>query len=104
MKKRNKKGNSESKRYSVSEEAVDFIRKYVLPIKHIEYINEDIFDEIFDLAEEWELDMVDENGDDKKDNPFEERDENGMNFVTEISGQDGEPDLDDLNRRLGLQR
>lgn len=100
--KANNKAQKGELRYSVSEEAIDFIRRYVLPVKPVSYIDGDIFDEIFDMAEEWELDMIDKDGNDKKDNPFMERDVMGMNFISEISGQDGEPDLDDLNRRLGF--
>ena len=73
-------------------------------MKHIDFIDEDIFDEIFEIAESWELDMIDENGFDKTDDPFSERDTMGMHFVTEMSGQDGDPDLSDLNRRLGLRK
>lgn len=102
MKKRNDKTEQKATPYPLSEEAVEFIRTYILPIKHIDFIDRDIFYDILDIAENWELDMIDENGVDKNDNPFIERDTMGMNFVTEITGQDGEPNLDDLNCRLGL--
>ena len=102
MKKRNDKTEQKTTLFSVSEDAIEFIRTYIFPIKHIDFIDEEIFYDILDIAESWELNMIDENGVDKKNNPFMERDSMGMNFVTEISGQDGEPDLDDLNRRLGL--
>ena len=104
MKKRNEKMEQKVTLYSVSEEAVEFIRTYILPVKHIDFIDEDVLYDIFDIAESWELDMIDENGFDREDNPFMERDTMGMNFVSEISGQDGEPDLEDLNRRLGLRK
>ncbi len=104
MKKRNKKTEQEAPLFCVSEEAIDFIRTYILPVKHIDFIDEDIFYDIFEIAESWELDMIDEDGFDKTDDPFIERDTMGMNFVSEISGQDAEPDLDDLNRRLGLRK
>ncbi len=104
MKKRNKKTEQEATLFSVSEEAIEFIRTYILPVKHIDFIDEDVFYDIFDIAESWELDMIDENGFDKTDDPFIERNTMGMNFVSEMSGQDGEPDLEDLNRRLGLRK
>ena len=104
MKKRNKKLEQETTLFSVSEEAIEFISTYILPVKHIDFIDEDVFYDIFDIAESWELDMIDENGFDKTDVPFIERNTMGMNFVSEISGQDGEPDLEDLNRRLGLRK
>ena len=104
MKKRNEKTEQKSTLYVVSDEAIEFIRTHIIPIKHIDYIDEDIFYDILDIAESWELDMIDDEGFDKTDNPFMERDTMGMNFVTEISGQDNEPDLDDLNRRLGLHK
>ena len=103
MKKRNKRTGQTEPLFSVSEEAVEFIRTYILPVKHIDFIDEDVFYDIFDIAESWELDMIDENGFDKTDDPFIERNTMGMKFVTEISGQDAEPDLEDLNRRLGLR-
>lgn len=103
MQKRNKK-TEQAPLYSVSEEAIEFIRKYILPMKQIDFIDEDAFYDILDIAESWELDMIDENGSDKKDYPFIERDTMGMNFVAEITGQDGDPNLDDLNRRLGLSK
>ena len=104
MKKRNKKTEQDAPLFCVSEEAIDFIRTYIFPVKHIDFIDEELFYDILDIAERWELDMIDENGFDKTDDSFTERDTMGMNFVTEISGQDGEPNLDDLNRRLGLRK
>lgn len=104
MKKRKGKTAQETVRFPLSEEAVGFIRTYILPVKHIDFIDDKMFDEIFEMAEEWELDMVDEHGYDKENNPFSERDIMGMNFVSEISGQDAIPDLNDLNSRLGLHR
>lgn len=104
MKKRNNKTKQEATLFSVSEEAIEFIRTYILPIKHIDFIDEDVFHDIFDIAESWELDMIDENGFDKKDDPFIKRNTMGMNFVSEISGQNGEPNFEDLNRRLGLRK
>ncbi len=92
-------------KFILSEDAVCFIKDFAMKELKIELpIDEDKFDLIFDFACDCELHMVDENGDDRKDDYSEkERDVCGDKFVSEISGnygQNKEPDLDDLNKRL----
>ncbi len=99
------------KKFKFSENAIIFIKKFALPELNIKTaLNEDILDDITELATQWEIDMIDplsENGCDRTyDYPEKERNELADKFVSEITGQwDDEtlvPDLDDLNQRLGL--
>ena len=101
----------EMRKFALSENAITFIKKFVKPQLNITSpINEDILDEITDLATQWEIDMIDplsKDGCDKTyDYPQRERNEMAMDFVTEITGQWDDdkcvPDFDDLNKRLGL--
>lgn len=88
----------------LSEEAVDYIKKYAIKDLGItKPIDEDVFLEIFDMAESDELHMIDEEGYDRKDLSSEEylRCVAGMEFVTECCQIT--IDYDDLNRRLGLK-
>ncbi len=97
-----------SSKFILSDDALLFITKYGMPALNITYpINDDTFYDIFNLACDYELMMMDENGNDyTHDYPEKSRYEHGDRFVTEISGQwskDLVPDLIDLNARLALQ-
>lgn len=102
---------SNPKKFCLSENAITFIKKFVLSTLNITSpINEETLDRIIDLATEWETDMIDplsKDGCDKTyDYPERERNEMADKFVGEITGQwDGEklaPDFEDLNSKLGL--
>ena len=86
----------------LSEEAILFIKKYAIPKLKIQgRINEDVAIDILDFACDCELNMIDEQGDDRTDDyPEKERDILGDAYVTETSAY--EIDLIDLNERLGL--
>ena len=108
--KRNKKPK-EIKKFVLSDRAILFIRKFAQPELNITSpIDEDMLDEITDLAVHWEMDMIDplskEGGDKTYEYPEKERNEMADKFVTEITGQwDDEklvPDFEDLNKKLGL--
>ncbi len=108
---RKKKNNQkEIKTFTLSNEAVLFIKKYAYPqLNTNSLIDEDLLDDITELATQWELDMIDplsEDGRDKTyDYPEKERNELADKFVGEITGQwddESTPDFDDLNKRLGL--
>ena len=107
-----KKKKKEIKRFYLSEDALNFIKKYVLDeLKIDKFIDEEKLDEIIKLATIWELDMIDPNskyGSDKQyDYPEKERNEMADKFVSEVTGKwnDDElvPDFDDLNKRLRLK-
>ena len=94
--------------FKLSDEAIEFIRLYLLKKLNISTkIDMDILDDFVSIAFEWESEMVDENGKDKTyDYPNKERNEMADRFVSEVSGKLSTdlwiPDFDDLNKRLGL--
>lgn len=99
------------KKFSLSDNAILFIKKYAFPQLQIDApLDENMLDKITELATQWEMDMIDPlsiDGCDKTyDYPERERNELADKFVGEITGQwDDEkliPDFDDLNKRLGL--
>lgn len=104
------KKNNAYPKFTLSEDAIVFIRKYAIPALKIEgLITEAIADDIFEFATECELNMIDplsEDGADKTyDYPEKERDALGDKYVSEVSGRwskDFLIDLDDLNKRLGF--
>ena len=110
---KNGKGSKkqEPEKFNLSENAVNFIKKFVLTeLNIISPINEETLDCIINLATQWEIDMIDplsSDGCDKNyDYPERERNEMADKFVGEITGQWNDeklvPDFEDLNRRLGL--
>lgn len=114
LERRNKKNMCFSKKnkkvqfFRVSDEAVEFIRKYLLQECNVtSKIDGDTLDDFLSVAFDWETEMVDENGYDKTyDYPDKDRNERADRFVSEISGKWSSglwvPDFDDLNKRLGL--
>ena len=99
------------KKFTLSDNAILFIKKYVFPQLQINApLDENMLDEITELATQWEMDMIDplsSDGCDKTyDYPERERNELADKFVGEITGQWDDnkliPDFDDLNKRLGL--
>lgn len=100
----------EIKTFTLSNESVLFIKKYAYPqLNTNSLIDEELLDDIVELATQWELDMIDplsKDGQDKTfDYPEKERNELADKFVGEITGQWNEestPDFNDLNKRLGL--
>ncbi len=104
FKKKNKKVNV----FKLSDEAIEFIKTYLLKELNITTkIDMDILDEFVSIAFDWESLMVDENGHDKTyDYPNKKRNEMADRFVSEVSGKLSTdlwiPDFDDLNKRLGL--
>lgn len=103
-----KKKNKTPKIFQISDNAVEFIRKYLLPqCNTITKVDGDSLDLFLSIAFDWESSMVDENGQDKGyDYPEKERNEMADRFISEVSGKwsSGKwvPDFDDLNRKLGL--
>ena len=101
----------ELKKFKLSEKAVTFIKKYIIPeLNIVSPIGRNMLDVITDLASQWEMDMIDplskDGGDKNYDYSERERNEMADEFVSEITGQWDDdslvPDLDDLNKRLGL--
>ena len=99
------------KKFTLSDNAILFIKKYVFPQLQINApLDENMLDEITELATQWEMNMIDplsSDGCDKTyDYPERERNELADKFVGEITGQWDDdkliPDFDDLNKRLGL--
>ena len=103
-----KKKNKDMSVFKLSDEAIEFIRLYLLKKLNISTkIDMDILDDFVSIAFDWESEMVDENGKDKTyDYPNKERNEMADRFVSEVSGKLSTdlwiPDFDDLNKRLGL--
>ena len=103
-----RKKNKDMSVFKLSDEAIKFIRLYLLKKLNISTkIDMDILDDFVSIAFEWESEMVDENGKDKTyDYPNKERNEMADRFVSEVSGKLSTdlwiPDFDDLNKRLGL--
>ena len=104
-----KKKNKEIKVFKLSDEAIEFIRKYLLRECNVTTkIDRDLLDKFVNVAFDWETMMVDENGFDKTyDYPGKERNEMADRFVSEVSGKLSSdfwiPDIDDLNEKLGLK-
>ena len=104
FKKKNKKINV----FKLSDEAIEFIKTYLLKELNVTTrIDMDILDDFISVAFDWESSMVDENGNDKTcAYPNKKRNEMADRFVTEVSGKLSTdlwiPDFDDLNNRLGL--
>ncbi len=104
-----KKMKKEIKIFQLSNEAVDFIKVYLLPELNVQSkIDGDLLEDFLRIAFDWESLMVDEKGYDKNyDYPDKERNEMADKFVTEVSGRWSSglwiPDFEDLNKRLGLQ-
>ena len=85
-----------------------FISQYALKELNINSkIDEKNIDEILIFAENCELNLIDENGNDKDyDYPEKERDILGDLYVSEVSGyysKNIDIDLDDLNKKLNLK-
>lgn len=103
-----KKKTKPLKIFKLSDDAVEFIKKYLIRQCHISTkIDGDTLDDFLSIAFDWESLMVDENGNDKTfDYPDKERNEMADRFVSEVSGKWSSglwsPDFDDLNNRLGL--
>lgn len=105
-----KKKGSEIQRFILSDNAIVFIKKYVLSALNIvSPINEETLDKIVDLATQWEIEMIDptdlDGGDKEYDYPERERNTLADKFVGEITGQWDDmlaPDFDDMNKRVGL--
>lgn len=103
-----KKKNKQLKFFKLSDEAIEFIKKYLLKeCNVVTKIDGDILDVFLSVAFDWESLMVDENGNDKKyDYPGKERNEMADRFVSEVSGKWTSglwtPDFEDVNKRLGL--
>ena len=104
-----KKKNKEVKVFKLSDEAIEFIRKYLLQECNVTTkIDRDLLDEFVNIAFDWETMMVDEKGFDKTyDYPDKERNAMADRFVSEVSGKFSSdfwvPDIDDLNEKLGLK-
>lgn len=102
------KRNNKLKVFKLSDDAVNFIKTYLLNECDITtQINMDILDDFISIAFDWETAMVDENGYDRtEDYPYKERNKMADKFVSEVSGKLSSglwiPDFDDLNRKLGL--
>ena len=103
-----KKKNKGVSVFKLSDEAIEFIKIYLLKELNINTkIDMDILDDFVSTAFDWESEMVDENGKDKTYNyPNKERNEMADRFVSEVSGKLSTglwiPDFNDLNKRLGL--
>ncbi|MFI3229066.1 MAG: hypothetical protein R3Y23_02745 [Bacillota bacterium] len=99
----NKSGNNISL-FILSDDAINFISKYAISELSItQPIDEDTLLDILELACDYELLMVDANGNDnKQEYPGKEKYEHGDRFVSEISGKWSKsyPNLIDLNNRL----
>ena len=109
--KRRQRNQKEIKKFVLSDNAITFIKKFAQPELNITSpIDEDILDEITDLAVQWEMDMIDpldkEGGDKTYDYPERVRNEMADKFVSEVTGQWDDdvlvPDFEDLNKKLGL--
>lgn len=103
-----RKRNKQIKIFKLSDDAVDFIKSYMLQECNVtKKIDIDLFDEFLSIASDWENLMIDANGYDKTyDYENKLRNESADRFVSEVSGKLSSdrwtPDLDDLNKRLGF--
>lgn len=96
------------KTFKLTNDAISFISQYALKELNINSkIDEKNIDEILIFAENCELNLIDENGNDKDyDYPEKERDILGDLYVSEVSGyysKNIDIDLDDLNKKLNLK-
>ena len=96
------------KTFKLTYDAISIISKYALNELNINSkIDEKNIDEILIFAENCELNLIDENGNDKDyDYPEKERDILGDLYVSEVSGyysKNIDIDLDDLNKKLNLK-
>lgn len=103
-----RKKKKEKATFKLSDDAILFIKKYLLKECTVQdKIDDDMLDEFVSIAFDWESSMVDENGNDKDyDYPDKERNEMADRFVSEVSGKLSTDlwiaDLNDLNERLGF--
>lgn len=103
-----KKNDKSVNVFKLSDEAVEFIKTYLLKELNVATaVDMDMLDDFVSQAFDWETEMVDENGNDKTyEYPNKERNEMADRFVSEVSGKLSTdlwiPDFDDLNKRLGL--
>lgn len=103
-----KKKNKGTNVFKLSDEAIKFIKTYLLKELNVTTkIDMDMLDDFVSIAFDWESETVDENGNDKTyDYPNKERNEMADRFVSEVSGKLSTglwiPDFDDLNQKLGL--
>ena len=103
-----KKKTKQLEVFKISDESIEFIKKYLLKECNItNKITADDLDDFLGIAFDWESLMVDEQGNNKLyDYPDKERNEMADKFVSEISGKwsSGKwtPDFQDLNNKLGL--
>lgn len=103
-----RKKEKTAKVLKLSDEAVLFIKEYLLKEKEVSVmIDCDLLDDFLNIAFDWESLTVDENGKEKDyDYPNRQRNEQADRFVSEVSGKwasgDWTVDFDDLNKRLGL--
>lgn len=103
-----KKKNKDVSVFKLSDEAIKFIKIYLLKELNVTTkVDMDMLDEFVSIAFDWESLMVDKNGHDKTyEYPNKERNELADRFVSEVSGKLSSdlwiPDFDDLNKRLGL--
>lgn len=102
---------NQPKIFVLSDNAIMFIKKYIIGERKINKpIDENELDTIINIASQWEVDMIDPSSNDgfdkKGDYPEKERNELADAFISEITGQWDDivavPDLNDLNKRLGL--
>ncbi len=104
-----KKKKKEVKVFELSEEAINFIKTYLLKECNITTkIDRDTLDQFVVVASNWESGMVDENGNDiTYDYPDKEKNEMADRFVSEVSGKLASDywtvDFDELNKKLGLK-
>lgn len=84
-----KKKNKAIKVFQLSDEALNFIKTYLLKeCKVTTKIDREILDEFVVVAFSWETQTVDENGRDiAYDYPEKERNEMADRFVSEVSGK-----------------
>ncbi len=103
-----KKKNKQIKIFKFSDEAIEFIKKYLLKACNVSNkIDGDMLDDFLSVAFDWESLLVDEDGNDKNyDYIDKERNELADRFVSEVSGKWSSglwvPDFEDINKRLGL--
>ncbi len=94
------------KNKKLSSFAINFLKDCLLPnIAHNDTIDNGILTEAVQLATEWELNMLDAEGNEKDyDYPNKLRNENAEKFVSEVTGiwTKSEIDLTDLNEKFKL--
>ena len=103
-----KKSSKKVNTFKFSNEAVEFIQEYLLRECNVtSAIDDDLLEKFISIALDWESMTVDEHGNYKNyDYPEKKRNELADRFVSEVSGKLSDnvwkPDLDDLNKKLGL--